>query len=114
MIDAARISSVLGIDLMIKKHEIELYEYLYRMKPFVLVMAPQCTGMAGWGHLNKVLNKETHENNAAISRHLGRICARCAKIQLIANRHDFAEQLCGSELHQLPEWQEVARMRGPT
>ena len=65
---------VLVIDLMIKKHELELYDYLHKMRPFVFVMAPQCTGMAGWGHLNKVLNKETHEKCGSIQTSRAHMC----------------------------------------
>ena len=35
-------------DLTQEVHEQGLYEYIRRYKPKVLVMAPQCTGMAGW------------------------------------------------------------------
>ena len=74
---------IIGVDLMLKQHERELYFYLHRKKPFVLVMAPQCTGIAGWGHLNKILDDQFRGRDVSISRHFCRICARCAKIQLL-------------------------------
>ena len=72
-------------------------------------MAPQCKGMAGWGHVNKVMNPHTHAASVAQSHHLGRICANCAYIQVHDNRHFFAEQPRNSDLYQLDEWQMLAR-----
>ena len=100
---------VVGVDLMNPADEHDLYVYLRKSKPFVLVMAPQCTGMAGWGRLNAVVNPVTHAKSVSVSHHLGRICAHCAWIQWQGNRHWFTEQPKGSDLYQLEEWQIIAR-----
>ena len=92
---------VVGCDLMRKDDEEALYRYLDRYKPKVLVMAPQCTGMAGWGSLNAVINPEAHQRSVRISHHLGNICARCAKMQIDGGRHYFLEQPKGSDLFNL-------------
>ena len=67
---------VVGCDLMRQDDEEALYDYIRRFKPKVLVMAPQCTGMAGWGSLNAVINPQAHQRSVRISHHLGNICAR--------------------------------------
>ena len=69
---------VIGCDLMRADDEQRLYDYIQRYKPKVLVMAPQCTGMAGWGRFNAVMNPDAHARSAAVSHHLGTTCANCA------------------------------------
>ena len=73
-----RILIVVGCDLMRADEEQRLYDHIARYKPKVLVMAPQCTGMAGWGRFNAVMNPEAHRRSERISHHLGTICANCA------------------------------------
>ena len=87
---------------MRKEDEMDLYDDVRRYKPKVLVMAPQCTGMAGWGRFNAVMNPIAHEASASVSRHLGEICAMCALKQVEEHRHYFCEQPRGSDLYQLP------------
>lgn len=96
--------------------EVELYEYIRRTKPFIVVMAPQCTGLAGWGNFNQKMNPEAHQRSVAISLHLGRICAKCAILQLESTprRHFFAEQPADSVLYLEPEWVYVAHISGVT
>ena len=74
---------VIGCDLMRADDEQRLYDYIDRYKPRVLVMAPQCTGMAGWGRFNAVMNPEAHRRSERISHHLGTICAKCAMMQKV-------------------------------
>ena len=84
-----------------------MYRYLRTAKPFVLVMAPQCTGMAGWGHFNAVMNPEAHMRSVRVSHHLGRICANCAHMQLDGGRRFFNGQPKGSALYHLLEWRRL-------
>ena len=99
---------VVGCDLMRADEEQRLYDYIGRFKPKVLVMAPQCTGMAGWGRFNAVMNPEAHQRSAAISHHLGTICARCAILQYEGGRHYFLEQPKGFDLYKMPIYQYLA------
>ena len=50
---------VTGGDLTKKENVLKLMEYVRIHKPMVVVMAPPCTAMGGWAHLNKVLHPET-------------------------------------------------------
>ena len=101
---------VVGVDLMQKECELELYGYIRKYKPRVLVMAPQCTGMAGWGRYNALIQSETHMRNAEISQALGTICANCAIMQVLEGRHYFLEQPKGSDLLKLPIFQRLAHL----
>ena len=107
---------VVGFDLMRRDDETALYDYIRRTHPFIVVMAPQCTGLAGWGSFNAMMNPEAHQQSLKISLHLGAICAKCAVLQLEAQprRHFFAEQPADSVLYQQPEWVYVAHIRGVT
>ncbi|CAK0851968.1 unnamed protein product [Prorocentrum cordatum] len=40
--------------------EMELYQYLKEERPFVLVLAPQCTGTAGWCTVNESIGSEEY------------------------------------------------------
>ena len=75
-------------------------------------MAPQCTGMAGWGRFNAVVNPDAHRASARVSYHLGTICANCAITQLQEGRHYFMEQPKGSDLYKLPIFQQLAYLVG--
>ena len=105
---------VIGCDLMRADDEKRLYDYIDRYKPRVLVMAPQCTGMAGWGRFNAVMNPEAHQRSQQISHHLGTICAKCAMMQKLGGRHYFLEQPKGSDLFKLPIFQQLAYITGAT
>ena len=98
---------VAGVDLMRQEDEDELYEYIMVYKPFVLAMAPQCKGMAGWGRFNAKMNPVAHKRSVAVSLHLGRICAHCAYLQIKAGRHLFCEQPRGSDLYRMDEWRKL-------
>ena len=99
---------VIGCDLMREDDEKSLYAYVRRFKPKVLVMAPQCTGMAGWGRFNAVMNPEAHQRSARVSHYLGTICAQCAMMQKAEGRHYFLEQPKGSDLFKMPIYQQLA------
>ena len=77
-------------------------------------MAPQCTGMAGWGRFNAMMNPEAHQRSVAVSHHLGTICAKCAILQANEGRHYFLEQPKGSDLLKLPIFQYLAYITGAT
>ena len=107
---------VVGFDLMRADDEQCLYDYIRATKPFIVVMAPQCTGLAGWGNFNQMMNPEAHKRSVDISLHLGRICAHCAILQLEAQprRHFFAEQPADSAIYVQPEWVHIAHIPGVT
>ncbi|CAK0822523.1 unnamed protein product, partial [Prorocentrum cordatum] len=89
--------------------EMELYQYLKEERPFVLVMAPQCTGTAGWCTVNEWIGSEVHRRNAEVSFRLGQICAKAAHIQLDGGRHYVNELPGGSRIYRTPEWMGLAR-----
>ena len=94
--------------------EQRLYEYIRHYKPKVLVMAPQCTGMAGWGRRNLLAHPDSAvvQQSFRTSHHLGTICANCAFMQLSEGRHYFIEQPKGSDLYKLPIFQRLSYMTG--
>ena len=91
---------VVGVDLMTSEGEQDLYDYLDKARPFVCVMAPQCTGLAGWANYNQKMALEAHRRSAAVSLHLGRVCGNCALMQLERKLHFFTEQPADSDLYQ--------------
>ena len=66
---------VTGGDLTKKENVLQLMKYVRTYKPLVVVMAPPCTAMGGWAHLNKVIHPETYK----ATRHIGdwRRCPEC-------------------------------------
>ena len=98
---------VCGFNLLNSRHLRMLDEYIDEFQPVVAVMAPPCTSLKGWAGLNAVINHDTWSQNRAISIELGKLAARVALKQLRGNRHFFNENPKGSELYELPEWQEV-------
>ncbi|CAK0892089.1 unnamed protein product, partial [Prorocentrum cordatum] len=91
------------------EEEMELYQYLKEERPFVLVMAPQCIGTAGWCTVNESIGSEVHRRNAEVSFRLGQICAKAAHIQLGGGRHYVNELPRGSRIYRTPEWMGLAR-----
>ena len=97
---------------MRRDEEEALYRYAQTVKPFVLVMAPQCTGMAGWRRCSAKVNPGAHNQPVEASLTLGYVCAVCAILQMEGGRHLFLEQPRGSDLLQTEPYQYLARMPG--
>eukprot|EP00974_Lingulodinium_polyedra_P081295 7874470-Lingulodinium_polyedra.AAC.1 len=55
-----------------------MFEYIRKHRPFLAVVSPPCAGLAGWCHVNAVVNAATHQRGRRISLTIGRICALVA------------------------------------
>eukprot|EP00959_Pyramimonas_sp_CCMP1952_P209945 4392752-Pyramimonas_sp.AAC.1 len=99
----------MGVDPLQHDEEMELYEYLEEERPFVLVMALQCAGTAGWCTVNESIGSEVHRRNAEVALRLGQICAKAAHTQLDGGRHYVNELPRGSRIYRTPEWMGLAK-----
>ena len=84
-----------------------MFKYLDVDEPLVVVMSPQCTGLAGWGRFNAMMNPETHHRTLRTSYALGDVCARVATQQLETGRCYLNEQPQGSDLYRRPGWRAI-------
>ena len=65
---------VCNVDLLDPDDVADMWRYIRRTRPLVILMSPPCTGMKGWAPLNAIINPDTHQANKAISEHLGSLC----------------------------------------
>lgn len=99
--------AVVGFDLLDLKQRADMWRYLKKAKPLVIVLATPCTGLAGWKGINAARGSETHFRNRAVSLELGELGADIAEWQLNGGRHYVAENPKGSELFRLPKWKKL-------
>ena len=81
-----------------------MWDYIVTCRPVVVVMAPPCKGMAGWGPFNKLVNNEAWKKSVAVSTPLGKLCGEVALHQLSVGLHFFNEHPVRSALYHLPPW----------
>ena len=91
-------------DLTRKETIQELFAYVFKFKPLVVVMSPQCTGLRGWADINAVHNPQQHEASVAASTKFAELCTAVAEMQSAAKRHWLVEQPAGSMLYKLDCW----------
>eukprot|EP00971_Amphidinium_carterae_P097971 1938395-Amphidinium_carterae.3 len=93
---------------LLDKHEVqELWDHVHCQHPFVIIMAPPCTGQAGWARLNQITAREATEKGRSISDQLGDLCGQLAQHQVRKGLHYIVEQPAGSRLYQRRPWQEL-------
>eukprot|EP00971_Amphidinium_carterae_P086759 1716849-Amphidinium_carterae.1 len=85
----------------------ELWKHVQQRHPFVIIMAPPCTGQAGWANLNKVTAAEATMRSRETSNQLGDLCGQLAAHQVKKGLHYIIEQPYGSMLYQRPPWQRL-------
>jgi len=73
---------ICGAYLTNPAHVKQMWSYLQKAQPLVVVMSPPCTGMAGWAHVNQYLHPETHERSKAHSTKMGQLCGYNSKVPI--------------------------------
>ena len=65
----------------------DLFAYLNKFKPDVVVMAPPCKGFGPWIHLNRIINAEAVRAARRDGVPLATLCAEVAEFQLSCGNH---------------------------
>ena len=97
-----------GINLLYQSDVNDFWEYMFSVKPLVVVLSPPCTGLSGFSALNRVVAPDGFHRSRLVSLPLGDLAGHVAQFQLTHGRHFIAEQPRGSELYTLPSWIPVA------
>ena len=99
-----------GVDLNTDVGRQDLFAYLNKFKPDVVVMAPPCKGFGPWIHLNRIINAEAVRAARRDGVPLATLCAEVAEFQLSCGNHFIIEQPRTSLMFQLPSWKELAKI----
>eukprot|EP00971_Amphidinium_carterae_P129912 2573544-Amphidinium_carterae.1 len=99
--------AVVGWNLNDENDVAEMWKHVKRQRPFVIIMAPPCTGQAGWSRLNKVTASAATKRSQETSNRLGDICGQLAMHQAQHRLHYLVEQPMSSMLYQRVPWQEL-------
>ena len=98
---------LVGFDLLNGLDLDHFWKYLQAVRPFIIVMAPPCKGLAGWQNLNKVVHRKAWLRSRRIGIPLAKLCAQVARFQLSAGHHFLSENPKGSDKYELEEWLEI-------
>ena len=93
-----------GVDLNTPEDERQLFSYLNKFNPDVVVMAPPCKGFGPWVHLNMIINPLAVCQARADGVPLAKLCARVAEHRLSKGKHFILEQPRTSLMFQMKEW----------
>ena len=99
---------VLGFDMLNPQEVQEFWKYMFQTQPYVVIMSPPCTGLAGFSGLNRIVNPDGWHASREVSLPLGDLAGHIAAYQLQVNRHFLCENPQGSELYILPSWMPVS------
>ena len=95
-------------DLNSPEGQAQLWAYLQKHKPLVVVMAPTCKPFGPRARLNKVINYETWLRSYKEAAPHGRLCGQVARYQDQSGRYFVNEQPHPSTLYEEPPWPTVA------
>ena len=93
-----------GVDLNTPEGEHQLFSYLNKFNPDVVVMAPPCKGFGPWVHLKMIINPLAVRQARADGVPLAKLCARVAEHRLSRGKHFILEQPRTSLMFQIKEW----------
>ena len=96
-----------GVDLLTEKGRHEMWDYIRKTKPTVIVMAPPCRGFSPWSFLNEVIHPDAVAEARSQGVPLANLCAAVAQHQLDNNRHFVLEQPRQSSLFQVNSWKKL-------
>ncbi len=98
---------VCGTDLTNKAQVQEVFTYITKFTPSVVIMSPLCTTMGGWSRLNRHSNPERFAFERRRAEQIADVCAAVAMLQLKGNRHFCIENPRGSYIFKLAKYQQV-------
>ncbi|MCS5670999.1 MAG: hypothetical protein NZ577_03985, partial [Vicinamibacterales bacterium] len=92
---------VTHVDLSTPEGAQQLFRYLERTKPTVMIASPPCTGNGGWSFRNRWIDPEAWERLRERTDRIARTVAHAMDIQLRARRHALVEQPYPSQLYDM-------------
>ena len=98
---------ITGYNLLSPRCREVFWNYMREFKPVMVIMAPPCTGMAGWKAMNRAHNYDAWHRSRTIGIPLAKFAAEVAEYQLKHRRHFLVENPKDSDIFQLPEWQRL-------
>ena len=104
---------VTGVDLSKLDRQKELFTYLSKFRPLVVVMAPPCTTFGGWSHVHRIRDPKAFAKARHQGERLADLCAKMAHLQIDNKRHSLIESPRSSELFSLSSFGKL-RQRGIT
>jgi len=98
---------ITGFELTEREDQAILLEYIQVHKPMVIVAGPPCTAFASLSKINKWKYPESYDKSRRTGLILASLMAEICRIQMGGNRYFLIENPAGSELFQLPEFEQL-------
>ena len=98
--------AIVGIDLSQQQDVLELFSYLDKFKPLVVVAGPPCTPFGPWSHLNSIVARDTWLSSMRVALPLANLTAAVCQYQQRHGRFFIIENPRTSQLWKLPAFKQ--------
>eukprot|EP00971_Amphidinium_carterae_P277049 5498028-Amphidinium_carterae.1 len=98
---------VVGIDLNDRQQQQEMWRYLEKTTPLVVVMSPTCRPFGGWSHFNRTMHPEAWQRSLEQALPHAILCSKVALWQDQQQRYFIVEQPETSDMWLHGDWPKV-------
>eukprot|EP00971_Amphidinium_carterae_P349761 6491208-Amphidinium_carterae.2 len=103
------IDLVTGFDVQQPRIRQQVWQYVHKTRPTLIVMSPPCTAFCAWSRLNRVNHPKTWQLSMQVGSACSRLASQLAAEQMRMGRHFIVEQPAGSTMFTRSEWQSLGQ-----